>query len=164
MTSEVADPVETAEIAPAADPGFLQRYGVTIEYILIPGAALVGALAVFGVFVALFGKNPLDLYFYMYYGAFGTWFSWQNTLTRAAPLILTALCTALPAQLGMVIIGGEGALLIGALSATGAALMMQSAPPLVVQLAMVFAGSGVWLRMESTRTLTAALPTSWPLI
>jgi simple sugar transport system permease protein len=105
---------EAVGIAPAADPGFLQRYGGTIEYILIPGAALVGALAVFGIFVAVFGKNPLDLYFYMYQGAFGTWFSWQNTLTRAAPLILTALCTALPAQLGMVIIGGEGALLIGA--------------------------------------------------
>ncbi len=65
-------------------------------------------------------RSPLDLYFYMYQGAFGTWFSWQNTLTRAAPLILTALCTALPAQLGMVIIGGEGALLIGALAATAA--------------------------------------------
>ncbi len=140
MTSGVADPVEAVAISPAADPGFLQRYGVTIEYILIPGAALAAALGVFGIFVALFGKNPLDLYFYMYQGAFGTWFSWQNTLTKAAPLILTALCTALPAQLGMVIIGGEGALLIGALSATGAALMMQSAPPLVVQLAMVCAG------------------------
>ena len=115
MTTDAADPVEAVGVAPAADAGFLQRYGATIEYILIPGAALVGALAVFGIFVALFGKNPLDLYFYMYQGAFGTWFSWQNTLTRAAPLILTALCTALPAQLGMVIIGGEGALLIGAL-------------------------------------------------
>ena len=111
-------PARRSPIAPAADPGFLQRHGGSIEYILIPGAALVGALAVFGIFVALFGKNPLDLYFYMYQGAFGTWFSWQNTLTRAAPLILTALCTALPAQLGMVIIGGEGALLIGALAAT----------------------------------------------
>ena len=113
MTTDAADPVEAVGVVPAADAGFLQRYGATIEYILIPGAALVGALAVFGIFVALFGKNPLDLYFYMYQGAFGTWFSWQNTLTRAAPLILTALCTALPAQLGMVIIGGEGALLIG---------------------------------------------------
>ena len=28
----------------------------------------------------LFGNNPLDLYVYMYQGAFGTWFSWQNTL------------------------------------------------------------------------------------
>src|SRR5205085_11352678 len=98
VTTDTADVVEAVGVAPAADPGFLQRHGTTIEYILIPGAALVGALGVFGVFVALFGKNPLDLYFYLYQGAFGTWFSWQNTLTRAAPLILTALCTALPAQ------------------------------------------------------------------
>ena len=87
MTSDVADPGEAVAIAPAADPGFLQRHGGSIEYLLIPGAALIGALAVFGIFVALFGKNPLDLYFYMYQGAFGTRFSWQNTLTRAAPLI-----------------------------------------------------------------------------
>src|SRR6266480_7855389 len=66
----------------------------------------------------------------------GTWFSWQNTLSRAAPVILTALCTALPAQLGLVIIGGDGALLLGALAATSAALIVQSAPSLVVQLAM----------------------------
>src|SRR5205085_4991699 len=151
VTSEVADPVEAAAISPAADPGFLQRYGGTIEYVLIPGAALVGALGVFGIFVALFGKSPLDLYFYMYQGAFGTWFSWQNTLARAAPLILTALCTALPAQLGMVIIGGEGALLIGALAATGAALALPSMPPLVVQLAMVCAGmigGGSWIMLS----------------
>src|SRR5216683_2955353 len=88
VTSDVADPADAAAISPAADPGFLQRYGGTIEYILIPGAALVGALGVFGIFVALFGKSPLDLYFYMYQGAFGTWFSWQNTLTRAPPLVV----------------------------------------------------------------------------
>ena len=137
------------------DPGFLQRHGASIEYILIPGAALAGALAVFGIFVALYGKNPFDLYFYMYQGAFGTWFSWQNTLTRAAPLILTALCTALPAQLGMVIIGGEGALLIGALSATSMALAMASAipwaSPLAVQIAMAAAGmtgGGLWILLS----------------
>jgi simple sugar transport system permease protein len=145
MTTDVAD---AAAIAPAAHAGFLQRHGTTIEYILIPGAALAGALVVFGIFVALFGKNPLDLYFYMYQGAFGTWFSWQNTLSRAAPLILTALCTALPAQLGLVIIGGEGALLMGALSATSIALAMSAAPPFIVQLAMITAGmigGGLWI-------------------
>ncbi|WP_316205094.1 MULTISPECIES: ABC transporter permease [unclassified Bradyrhizobium] len=150
MTSETADPLDAAVIAPAADPGFLQRYGASIEYVLIPGAALAAALLAFGGFVALFGKSPLDLYWYMYYGAFGTWFSWQNTLTRAAPLILTALCTALPAQLGMVIIGGEGALLIGALAATSAALALPGLPPLVVQFAMVCAGmigGGLWIML-----------------
>jgi len=150
VTTDTADSAPAAAIAPAADAGFLQRHGQAIEYVLIPGAALAGALVVFGIFVALFGKNPLDLYFYMYYGAFGTWFSWQNTLARAAPLILTALCTALPAQLGMVIIGGEGALLIGALAATSAALALPWAPPLVVQCAMVIAGivgGGLWIML-----------------
>ena len=149
MTAGVGESLAIDAVTPAR-PGFRQRHGGTIEYILIPAGALVGALALFGVFVALFGKNPLDLYFYMYQGAFGTWFSWQNTLTKAAPLILTALCTALPAQLGMVIIGGEGALLIGALSATSAALLLQAAPPLVVQLGMVLAGvagGGLWIAL-----------------
>jgi simple sugar transport system permease protein len=51
----------------------------------------------------------------------------------------------------MVIIGGEGALLIGALTATCAALALQSMPPLVVQLAMAAAGmigGGVWIMLS----------------
>lgn len=127
------------------------RLGGTAEYVVIPALALVAALVAFGLFVALFGKNPVDLYFYMYQGAFGTWFSWQNTLSRAAPLILTALCTALPAQLGLVVIGGEGALLMGALAATSAALALPGAPPLAVQFAMALAGmlaGGLWIALS----------------
>ena len=128
----------------------LNRLGDAAEYVIIPALALVASLILFGIFVALFGNNALDLYFYMYQGAFGTWFSWQNTLTRSAPLILTALCTALPAQLGMVIIGGEGALLTGALAATAAALAMPTAPPFVVQITMAVAGivsGGLWIAL-----------------
>jgi len=131
-------------------PSVGSKFAGVGEYIVIPALALAGSLVLFGIFVALFGKNPLDLYFYMYQGAFGTWFSWQNTLIRAAPLVLTALCTALPAQLGMVIIGGEGALLMGALAATSAALVMPWAPPLVVDLAMAVAGmvgGGLWIML-----------------
>jgi general nucleoside transport system permease protein len=130
---------------------FTERVGGAAEYVVIPAVALAMALVAFGIFVALFGKNPIDLYFYMYQGAFGTWFSWQNTLSRAAPLILTALCTALPAQLGLVIIGGEGALLMGALAATSTALVLQGAPSIVVQLAMVAAGmiaGGIWIAIS----------------
>jgi general nucleoside transport system permease protein len=115
---------------------------------VIPVLALAAALVVFGAFVAVFQVDPLELYVDMFNGAFGSWFSWQNTLTRAAPLILTALCTALPAQLGMIIIGGEGALLIGALGATLAGLALTGAPPLFVQIAMALAGmlaGGLWI-------------------
>jgi ABC-type uncharacterized transport system permease subunit len=127
---------------------FGEKLGSAAEHVLIPALALTASLILFGIFVALFRIDPFDLYEYMYVGAFGSWFSWQNTLTRAAPLILTALCTALPAQLGMVIIGGEGALLIGALSATMVGLALTGAAPLVVQVAMAAAGmiaGGAWI-------------------
>ena len=52
----------------------------------------------------------------LFKGAFGDWFSWQNTLQRSAPLMLTALCVAIPARAGLVIIGGEGALVLGGLA------------------------------------------------
>lgn len=124
------------------------RFGGAAELIVIPALAVIAALIAFGIFVALFGVDPLDVYADMYKGAFGTFFSWRNTLTRAAPLILTALCTALPAQLGMVVIGGEGALLMGALGATAAGLAVLGAPPLVVQVTMALAGmaaGGCWI-------------------
>jgi general nucleoside transport system permease protein len=143
--------VRTAKRVPErVTRGALDRLGDSAEFVVLPALALAVSLVLFGIFVALFGYDPFDLYFYMYQGAFGTWFSWQNTLTRAAPLILTALCTALPAHLGMVIIGGEGALLMGALAATAAALAMSDAPPLVVQIAMAVAGiasGGLWIAL-----------------
>src|SRR5712664_3894043 len=82
------------------------------EALTIPAGALAVSLVLFGIFVALAGANPLGVYETIYSGAFGSWFSWQNTLQRATPLMLTALCTALPARLGLVVIGAEGALWI----------------------------------------------------
>ncbi len=55
------------------------------------------------------GASPLDFLDLVWRGAFGSWFSIQNTVQRASPLLLTALCVALPGQLGLVIIGGEAA-------------------------------------------------------
>jgi general nucleoside transport system permease protein len=127
---------------------FGDRFGPAAEVVVIPVIALVAALILFGIFVGLYGVSPIDLYANMYVGAFGTFFSWQNTLTRAAPLILTALCTALPAQLGMVVIGGEGALVMGGLCATAAGLAVMPSSPLVVQLTMAAAGmvaGGLWI-------------------
>ena len=74
------------------------------------------ALLLFGGLVALAGINPLEVWALLFKGAFGSWFSWQNTLQRAAPLMLTALCVAIPARAGLIIIGGEGALVLGALA------------------------------------------------
>ena len=89
----------------------------TVLDIALPVAALVAALLLFGLFVWLGGVSPVESWVLLFKGAFGDWFSWQNTLQRAAPLMLTALCVALPARAGLVIIGGEGALVLGGLAA-----------------------------------------------
>jgi general nucleoside transport system permease protein len=91
---------------------------------LLPIGALIGALLLFGLFVWLGGASPVETWVLLFKGAFGDWFSWQNTLTRAAPLMLTALCVALPARAGLVIIGGEGALVLGGLAAAGLPYLM----------------------------------------
>lgn len=97
------------------------------ESVALPVLALAGALLLFGVFVWFSGKSPLEAWTLLFKGAFGDAFSWQNSLQRAAPLMLTALAVALPAQAGLTVIGGEGALVCGALAC--AALPYAWAPP-----------------------------------
>src|ERR687886_2818551 len=113
------------------------RWRTTLEAISIPIAALLFSLVLFGIFCTLAGANPFAVYASIYKAAFGNWRSFQNTLIRAAPLMLTSLCTALPARLGLVIIGNEGALVIGGIGAVAVGLALGSAPPIVVvQIAM----------------------------
>ncbi len=116
----------------------------------LPVLALLAALLIFGGFVAIGGVSPLELWTLLFKGAFGDWFSWQNTLQRAAPLMLTALCVALPARAGLVVIGGEGALVLGGLA--GAALPMAMPLPsgpgglAMVCIAGVIAGA-LWIAL-----------------
>ena len=97
---------------------------------VLPVVALVAALLVFGLFVWLGGASPVETWVLLFKGAFGDWFSWQNTLTRSAPLMLTALCVALPARAGLIIIGGEGALVLGGLAAAAVPYVMPDTMPL----------------------------------
>jgi ABC-type uncharacterized transport system permease subunit len=125
--------------------------GQALERIAVPMLALLASAALFGLLLAIYQRvDPLEAFALMYQGAFGSWFSFQNTLSRAAPLILTALCTALPTRLGLVIIGNEGALVVGGVAAAAAGIAAGGAPPLVVQLAMAIAAmiaGGAWIAL-----------------
>ena len=129
----------------------------SLEAVLAPLVALAGALFLFAIFLLALGQSPLDFLEIVWNGAFGSWFSIQNTLQRAAPLLLTALCVALPGQLGLVIIGGEAAVVLGGLAATVAALPLVDTNPVLVLAAMAIAGAtagaiwigiGGWLRAK----------------
>jgi simple sugar transport system permease protein len=100
--------------------------------LVVPIASILVSVVLFGSFVGLAGANPVEVYEQMFRGAFGTWFSFQNSLQRAAPLMLTGLCTALPARLGLVVIGGEGALFVGGTAAAAVATHLGGSAPYTV--------------------------------
>jgi ABC-type uncharacterized transport system permease subunit len=133
----------------AAQNDLIDRLRIGSEYVVIPLIAVAISAALFSIFLIVLGKDPVEFYSLLWRGGFGTAFSWQNSLLRAAPLILTALCVALPARAGLVIIGGEGALVLGGLFAAMIALPLKSVLPpamLMPLMAMTAAAAGaVWI-------------------
>lgn len=131
-----------------ADLGLRLRAGA--EYIVIPVLALLAAFLLFSFFLLALGKSPQTFVELVWRGGFGTAFSWSNTLQRASPLILTALCVAVPARLGLTIIGGEGALVLGGFAAAALAIPFvgSGAPAFVVMPMMMLAAAAtgaVWI-------------------
>lgn len=137
---------------PGAIRPLLEWLARRAEPVAIALFAIVIGLALFSVFIAAVGKSPLQLFQLMYAGGFGSWFSIQNTLSRAAPLLLTALCVALPARLGLVVIGAEGAVVLGGLAGAAVALpLVGTLPAALVWLAMGMAGmivGGFWIGLS----------------
>lgn len=136
--SEIAPKAPAAVGLPASSIGVgIRRFAGEAA---IPALAVLAAAILFSLFLIAQQKSPLQFFALMYQGAFGSAFSFQNTLLRATPLLLTALCVALPARLGLVIIGGEGALVLGGVAAAAAALPVLGVPAPVLWLVMAVAG------------------------
>src|SRR6202451_2999353 len=110
--TDIAEPLPTVAI-PSSQFGDLSiRLRRGAEYIVIPLFALGITAVLFSLLLLALGKSPLEFFELVERGGFGTSFSLQNTLQRSSPLILTAFCVALPARIGLVVIGSEGALVL----------------------------------------------------
>jgi general nucleoside transport system permease protein len=142
-------PPPASVMAPSSGADWLRRVRTSSEYIAIPLFALIIASIAFAIFLLAIGKSPLEFVDYVWRGGFGTAFSLQNTLQRSSPLILAALCVAIPARIGLIIIGGEGALVLGGFASAAIALPLVGVlPPLLTLAIMFLAGAlvgAVWI-------------------
>jgi ABC-type uncharacterized transport system permease subunit len=84
---------------------------------------LVGA-----VLLLLLGENPIEAYGAMFRGAFGNVSGITQTLTKMTPLLLVALGICIAFRGGMINIGGEGQIIVGALAATAFSLAFPTWP------------------------------------
>src|SRR6266853_1905270 len=144
--ANISEPLSPALIGPATIRGDLSiRIRRGAEYVCIPLFALAVSALLFSLFLLALGKSPLQFFELVHRGGFGTAFSIQNTLQRSSPLILTALAVAVPARIGLVMIGGEGALVLGGFASAAIAIpfMLMKAPPALTWIVMVAAGVAV---------------------
>jgi simple sugar transport system permease protein len=105
------------------------------------------ALVVFGAILLAAGKDPVRAYADTFSHAFGNAYGFSELLVRMTPLLLAAVAVALPARLGLINVGGEGQLYMGAWMASAGALLLPEQPawillPLITVLG--FAGGALW--------------------
>jgi simple sugar transport system permease protein len=114
---------------------------------LLPVAAVALALLVgAGMLVAL-KADPLKAYSAMLQGAAGNVSGITQTLVKATPLLLVGLGVTIAFRGGVINIGGEGQLIVGALAATAMALAFPEWPGVILlplALAAGVAGGAAW--------------------
>jgi general nucleoside transport system permease protein len=116
--------------------------------VMLPIVAVLLAFIVGAVILLLQGVNPLEAYQAMIVGAFGSKNGLADTLVKATPLMLVALGIAIAFRGGMINIGAEGQLIVGALLTTYVGLQLGDRLPgfvvIIIGLAAGMLAGGVW--------------------
>jgi general nucleoside transport system permease protein len=126
-----------------------------IRELLFPLIAVVAAFIIGGVIVLAIGDSPVKVYLLLLSSAFGlfdalgnfTFDNWGYTLFQTTPLIFTGLAVAVAFKCGLLNIGAEGQLYVGAFAAAWVGITFSNFPGIVlIPLAMIAAmcAGGVW--------------------
>jgi simple sugar transport system permease protein len=118
-----------------------------LRELLFPLIAVVAAFIVAGILILIIGDNPLETYRLL----FGSALSWPvgigYTLFYATPLIFTGLAVMVAFRCGLLNIGAEGQLYIGAFATAWVGITFANLSPwFLIPLCFVAAvvGGGVW--------------------
>ena len=134
---------------PRMDSTLIRRMGTALleEAPLRAALGVALALAVFAVLLLASGHDPAKSLARGWDGVLGSSLGLSEVGVTMIPLLLTALATAIPTRVGLVNVGGEGQLYVGALTATGVALFFPAGQIWLVLPVMALAGcagGGAW--------------------
>lgn len=169
MSAPVVSPPGTPPPAPAGpgeteNPyrrfGPIARWRPTRAQVRTAGRmilAFLAALVLFGAFVSLRHVNPLSMYRSIWTSTITNRYGFGQVLVKTAPFLLAALAVAVPARAGLINIGGEGQLIIGATAAGGVALALGTRVTGVVVLVLMalaaMAAGAVWAGLAAVLKL-----------
>ena len=115
--------------------------------IVVPVIAVFMALIFCGVFLAITGRDPFEVYRAMFAGALGSEYGISETIVKMIPLALCGLGIAVAFRMQIWNIGAEGQFYMGACWATWVPLTFPDLPFIVMIPFMIFMaalGGGLW--------------------
>lgn len=107
---------------------------------IIPLLSLLAALVLGAIVLLATGKDPIDVYSRIFERGFASQRALQGSLVTATPLAFTGLCAAVAFRMGVINIGGEGQLYVGAIGASMTGIAMQGQPTGMVVVGMMLMG------------------------
>jgi len=117
------------------------------ENALIRLLAIILALAFSAVLIMTLNLNPLEVYYSLIKGAFGTAYRFKETVIKAIPLVIASLGISIAFKMQFWNIGAEGQITMGAFAASFVALKFPEVSMPVLLLLMTLAGiagGGLW--------------------
>lgn len=115
--------------------------------LIVPAGAVVGALTVGAIILMSLGANPIDGYIALFKGAFGGWDQLADTGIKAMPLLLVGVGICIAFRTGVINLGGEGQIIMGAILSTTVALAIPGTPRIIlIPLVLIAGGIGgaIW--------------------
>lgn len=109
--------------------------------VAVPLGSFAAALVMGAVVLWTTGHDALDTYSRILERAVTSDGALSGTLVAATPLLFTGLAASVAFRMGVFNIGGEGQLVVGAISASGAGLALDGSPGWLVIVAMLAAGA-----------------------
>lgn len=115
--------------------------------LVITAFSLLGALGLGAILLLIMGISPFEAYRVMLTGPFRNAFGFTEAITRAIPLLLVGLGVVISFRSGILNIGGEGQLLLGAVSGAATAIALSDLPgPILIPCVLLasFLAGGLW--------------------
>jgi len=111
-----------------------------LNQLISPMIAIISAIIIGGIIVLAIGDSPINVYQLFLRNSFGlfdalgnfTFDNWGYTLFYATPLIFTGLAVALAYKCGLLNIGAEGQLYLGAFTAAWVGIKFANLPGIVL--------------------------------
>ncbi|WP_346011845.1 ABC transporter permease, partial [Streptomyces sp. SID3343] len=121
--------------------------------------AIVAALVLGAIILAATGADPIAAYTSVVTGAFGSE-GIGDTLGEAIPIVGLALALAIPLRAGLVNLGGDGQLVLGALAAAAVGLYSPFPDPITVVLALLagMLAGGLWAALAALLETRCGVP------